>query len=237
MKSVKKEKKITIKFFLNQLIEPVTGEKGQPYYPLYIQVTHNRKNMQLKSKYGLYYRDLTEVEPGLLKFEERILRDIIAYETGQKSAEDDYDLKGLKRKYDVYSTSVWLALENYLKPKLRSAILKTNHELIAVLQFEQPQATVARLYKAAHLLFKDFDSYLPAKLKEELAAYNHYMPLDPQPVFTYTFPTVMDWVDGSYKMELEKKIKAAYKNKPEVIKKIILLVEQAVTEKLKQLGD
>ncbi len=236
MKTVQKEKKVTVKFFLNQLIEPVTGEKGEAYYPLYIQVTYNRKNMQLKSMYGEYYEDLNEVKPGLLEFEERILRNIIAYETGQKLAGDDYDLKGLKRKYEVYATSVSSALENYLKPKLRLAILKTNHELTSVLHFNQLNATVARLYKAAQLLFKDFDSQLTSKLKEELIAYGHYQVVDPQPIFTYTFPTVMDWVDGSYKMELEKKMKITYKNKPEVIKKVMQLVDQAVTEKLKQLG-
>ena len=63
MKVVKKEKKITVKFFLNRKVEPATGDKGEKYYPLYLMITYNRKNMQFRSKYGMFYSDLNEVEP------------------------------------------------------------------------------------------------------------------------------------------------------------------------------
>jgi hypothetical protein len=227
-----KEKKINVKFFLNTLVEPVTGEKGKEYYPLYIQVTYNRKNTQFKSKYGEYYEELKEVKSSLLTFEERVLRKIIRMEAGDLA---DYDLKGLKRKYDLYSTSIGEAIEYYLKPKLRLAILKTNNELVTVLDFSQIQATVGRLHKAANLLFKDFDKNLNVKLKEELTAYENYYRLYPLPFFDYDFPTLMDWKDNSYKTELEKKLKASFK-KPEIIKGILNLVDHAVIEKLKELG-
>lgn len=59
---MQKEKKITIKFYLNKLLEPVMDNEGGKNYPLYIQVTYNRRNMQFKSKYGMYYATLDEVE-------------------------------------------------------------------------------------------------------------------------------------------------------------------------------
>jgi hypothetical protein len=234
MKAVQKEKKITIKFFLNRLLEPVTGEKGGEYFPLYIQVTYNRKNMQFKSKYGLYYQQLEEVAPALLSFEEQTLRKIIQYEAAQTV--NDYELKGLKHKYEIYSTSITEALENYLKPRLRIAILKTNDELINVLNFNQPQATVARLYKAAQLLFTGWEKFLTVKLKEELPAYEQYSKRFVEPYPSYNFPTLIDWVNGSYAKELETALKAHYKNKPEIIKSVKALIEAAVNEKLKQLG-
>ncbi|TDW97149.1 hypothetical protein [Dinghuibacter silviterrae] len=224
MAPIKKAKKVTIKFFLNQLLEPVTGDKGQAYYPLYIQVTFNRKNMTLKSKYAEYYQDLKEVKPELMAFEERILRKIISHEAGQ--GDNDYDLKGLKHKYEVYSTSIGEALENYLKPKLRSTILKTNDELTTVLDFQQTHATVGRLYKAAKLLFSGFEDTLPIRLKDDLTAYGNYHQLLQKPVFDFSFATVLDWVDGGYQDEQGKK---------EATKRVASLIDQAVKEQLKQL--
>ncbi len=97
-----KEKKITVKFFLNQALEPATGERGRKLYPLYLQITYNRKNMQFKSRYGLFYKNLKEVSAELMTFEVKLLTKIIRYEaTG-----NGYELKGLKRKYDLYSNSV-----------------------------------------------------------------------------------------------------------------------------------
>jgi hypothetical protein len=232
METLKKEKKITVKFFLNQLVEPAMGEKKEKHYPLYIQVTYNRKNMQFKSKYSLYYKDLDTVKPGLMEFEEKVIRKIITHEVGLTKGE--YDLKGLKRKYEVYSTSIMEVLEKHIKPKLRSAIFKTNDELTLVLDFNQPQATVARLYKAAQLLFQDFDTSLTVKLRDDLTAYENYHRLYKEPFFTYTFPTIIDWVDQSYQTELEKKLKLTYKSKPETVKKVMTLIDQAVAENLKR---
>jgi hypothetical protein len=127
-------------------------------------------------------------------------------------------------------------LENYLKPKLRIAILKTNDELTNVLNFNQPQATVARLYKAAQLLFTGWEKFITVKLKEELTAYEQYSKHFVESYPTYSFPTLIDWVNGSYVKELETALKAHYKNKPEIIKSVKALIEAAVNEKLKQLG-
>lgn len=232
MQSTKREKKITVKFFLNEAVEPVRGEGKKKYYPLYIQVTYNRKNMQFKSKYSEYYESLDEVKQSLLRFEERVIKSIVSYEAA--NVKEEYDLKGLKKKYEVYSTSILEALELYFKPKLRLAVLKTGSELSMVLNFTDVNVTVNLLYKAAQLLFKDFNSYLLDKVKEELNAYNHYQNLY-RPVLNYNFPTLIDWVDGSYKRELEKKLDDAFKNKPE-LKAINALIDHSVKEKLKELG-
>ena len=229
---VTKQKKITVKFFLNEAVEPVKGEGWKRYYPLYVQVTYNRKNMQFKAKYSEYYKDLEEVKQSLLDFEERAIKSIVSHEAAKTKGE--YDLKGLKKKYDVYSTSILEALEHYLKPKLRLAILKTGNELSKVLNFNDANVTVDLLHKAANLLFKDFDFSLPDKLKEELKAYGHYQK-PYTPVLSYDFPTLIDWLDGCHKDELEKKLSTTLKGKPEMIKSIKALIDHAVKEKLKEL--
>ena len=86
-------------------------------------MTFTRKNIQDRSHYGEYFRALNEVKPALLKFEEKIIRRIISYEAGVTKSE--YELKGLKRKYVVYSMSDLSGVEAYIKPNLRLAILKT----------------------------------------------------------------------------------------------------------------
>ncbi|MBN9382215.1 MAG: hypothetical protein J0H74_15710 [Chitinophagaceae bacterium] len=236
MDTLKKAKKITIKFFLNQVLEPATNQKGKKSYPLYIQVTYTRKNMQLRSRYSDYYYSLDEVKPYIMEFEERILRKIITHETDQ--AKGEYDLKGLRRKYDIYSFSIHEAVEVYLKARLHLAILKTKDELTTVLNFSTPQATVARLHEAARRLFKGFDRHLVgAGLISELTSHEQFLRLDKQPFLSYTFPTIIDWVDGSYQDEVATKLNAVYKNHPETTKQVLSLIGQAVAEKLKELEE
>lgn len=232
MKSTRKERKITVKFFLNQAVEPAIGERKEKFYPLYVQVTYSRKNMQFKSAYSEYYESLDEVKPSLLKFEERVIKSIIGYEA--EKVNGDYDLKGLKRKYDVYSVSILEAVEQYLKPKLRASVMRTGDELSLTLNFDSAHATVDRLHKASQLLFKNFDSYLTDKLKEELKAYDYYQKLY-RPILTFNFPTVIDWVDGSYKTLLRDKLSNVIKSKPELYSNIIALIDLSVKNKLKLL--
>lgn len=235
MSASKKEKKITVKFFLNHAVEAARGEKGQKLYPLYIQVTYNRKNMQFRSKYGLFYKNLKEVPSELMSFEEKVLTTLIRHEAKESVA--DYELKGLKRKYEVYSTSVYQTLEEHLKPRLRLAILKTGSELINVLNFYQSQVTVALLYEAATLLFPNFERSIPQKLKDDIDAYTLYRNLYPAPVLSFDFPTLIDWMEGGHKSEVAKLVGVSKKGNPLIGKKVTTLINQAVDERLKSLGD
>lgn len=231
MNSSSKEKKITVKFFLNQALEPASDDRGMKLYPLYFQVTYNRKNMQAKSRYGLFYRHLKEVPAELTAFEEKVLAKIIRYEAKEKG--EDYELKGLKRKYDLYSVSVYQALEAYLKPQLRRAVLKIGGELATVLDFTQARIPVSLLHKAATLLFPQFNSSLPQRLREDLQTYNIFQNLNKEPVLSYNFPTIIDWLDGSYKAELM--LLPALQNNPDGAKKVVKLIDDAVAEALKAL--
>lgn len=232
---MKKEKKITVRFYLNKQLEPVTGEKKKKYYPLYLYITYDRRNMQFRSKYGLYYDSLKEVEPGLMDFEENSIRKIIAYESSFTS--EPYELKGLRQRYDVYAVSIQQAVEDYIKPKLRLAILKTNDELTAVLDFNQPQATSGRLYAVAKKLFTRFEKSIPATLNELLDAYETISNISSNPPQNgYNFPTVIDWVAGDFPQELGAAL-TRLKMPPAKQQAATALIEQAVAEKLKLLKE
>ena len=220
-----KQKKVTVKFFLNKAVDPVLGEKREKHYPLYVQVTYNRKNLQFRSYYGEYYNALEEVKPALLRFEEKIIHRIISYEAGATKSE--YELKGLKRKYSVYSMSVLSAVEAYLKPKLRLSVLKTESELSHALNFTEERVTTGVLYKAARLLFPDLDKYVGTKFQEELIAFGRYAALYKGPILAFNFPTIIEWLDGSYKEALATQLE-----EPD---SIILLLNQAIKQSLKAL--
>lgn len=231
MSSAQKEKKITVKFFLNHALEPAKGEKGKKLYPLYLQVTYNRKNMQFKSRYSLFYKTLKEVPVELMTFEEKLITKIIRYEA--KGNEEGYELKGLKRKYDLYSLSIHQALESYLKPKLRVAVLKAGGELAQVLDFNQPRIPTRLLYEAAILLFPQFDSAMPQKLKDDLQTYQLFQNLINEPVLTYDFPAIIDWLEGSYKTALMSL--AAFNVNAYNTRSVMKLIDDAVKEALKAL--
>lgn len=230
---MKKGKKVTIRFYLNKQLEPVTGEKRKKYYPLYLYITYDRRNMQFRSKYGLYYSSPDEVEAGLMAFEKNTIRKIIGYESSSTST--PYELKGLRHRYEVYAQSIQQTVEDYIKPKLRVAILKTNDELVTVFDFNQPQATVGRLYKAAVRLFKDFEKGLPDSLSELLSSYGVLECIwGTSIVRGYDFPTLIDWVAGEYPPILEvglTRLKIPLTKQ----KAVPALIQQAVTEKIKLL--
>ncbi len=232
---MKKKKKITVRFYLNKQLEPVTGEKRKKYYPLYLYITYDRRNMQFRSKYGLYYDSLDEVEARLMAFEENTIRKIIGYETSLSSS--SYELKGLRLRYDVYAISIQQAVEDYIKPKLRLAILKTNDELTAVLDFNQLQATAGRLYAAAKKLFPGFDKSIPDTLAGLLDAYETLSNIFGNPLLNgYNFPTLIDWQNGEYTEHL-KSLLAKQKIPPAKQQAATALIRQAVAEKLKLLTE
>ena len=240
IKSTSNPKKITVRFFLQKKVHPEAtqhdGKKESPAYPLYLYVTYNRKNMQFRSNYGMFYMDMTDVEvmdKGLMGFEEKLIEKIIRYETSQLSAQDEYDMRGLKDKYEIYSTSIHMALEQYLKPKLRMSILKTNNELQHAMNLNTSyyHNTVLRLYKVAGLIFDNFFKVLDKTLHEEIEAYKKFDQVLPR-VSKYDFPTVIDWLDGSYKKELSLFLNKVFKSKPELISGVINLIDKAVGKKI-----
>ena len=241
LKNISKPKKITVRFFLQKKVHPdaSTTENGKetPAYPLYLYITYNRRNMQFKSNYGMFYTDMSDVEDadkGLMAFEEKLVTKVIRYETSLLPNEDKYDMKGLKDKYEIYATSIHSALEAYLKPKLRSAILKTNNELQHALNLDTKyyHNTVLRLYKVAGKGFDNFFQVIDKNLHEEIETYQKFSKILPS-ASRYDFPTVIDWLEGSYKKELNLFLMKVFKRKPELIAGIAKLIDRAVDGKIK----
>ncbi len=236
--SESRQKKITVNFFLNKNVQPdsiVDGKTGKEKdaYPLYISVTYNRKNMQFKSNYGLFYSDLKSVEAGLLELEENLINKIIRFE--HSSGDDDYEMKGLSKRYSIYANSLITILEAYLKPKIRLAILSANNELFHALDLnlQSGKNKVMLLHKAALLLFEDYERKMSAGLKTEIETYQIIYPLL-QSKGNYDFPTMIDWMDGKYKQVLREQLEKLGRER-ECTRDAEKLIDLAVVPFMKQL--
>lgn len=232
---MKSQKKITIKPFLNQnLIPECTDGKGKDYYPLYLQVTYDRKNTQLRSKYGMYYETLNDAGLAkLIAFETKVLTKIIEFETSQ--SEGEYDLKGLKNKYTIYSTSVHYAVDEYLRMKLQKANKRTNNELIFVLKYEGFKVDFNKLYEASKLILPNLAEKISAEFEEEIEAFTWMNKLHPMSNSEYSFATLIDWQDNSFKSKLEQSLNMEFKGNKKRVAATLKTLDNIVTERLKEL--
>ncbi len=230
-----KLKKITIKPFLNHNLSPeCTDGSGKEYYPLYIQVTYDRKNTQLRSKYGNYYLSLNDAGLAkLIAFETKVLTKIIEFETSQ--SEGDYDLKGLKNKYTTYSISVHYAVSEYLKVKLKAAIKRTNNELMHVLKFEGFKSGFDNLYKASQLLFPNLEEKITAEFKKQMEAFHLMNKLHPIGSGEYSFAALIDWKDNSFKSKFEASLNKELKQNKKQVSETLAIIDKIVAENLKSI--
>jgi hypothetical protein len=115
--------KITVKHYLNTKLKG-HEENGVTHYPLYVQITYNRKNTNFASEYNQRLSqniDLEELKTSIvagniLKEEARVITDIIHFESTLRG--DTFDLKDLKNKYEFYKKPLHSLLNNYLVPKV-----------------------------------------------------------------------------------------------------------------------
>lgn len=239
MKSINeqiKQKKISVRFFLNKNLQSdlIIGPNGkkQNGFPLYLYITYKRMNMKFKSKYGAFYNQLEDVElrdPGLLAFEEKLITKIIRFEDSFLHVTREYELKGIKERYDFFSVSLFSAIEKYLKPKLRIEILKMKSDFRQGLNLNRdtPHNTVLILYKMAEVLFENFQNEIDKNVKQEIETYYEFFSLI-RSQGKYNFPTIVDWMDGSFVDELHKLVKKKNGNDTKLISRIDNIINEAI---------
>lgn len=230
-----KTKKITVKPFLNKKLEPECSDStGKDMYPLYYQITYERKNTQIRSYYGFYYDDIKEVKE-LIEFETNMLYNIIRYEA-TKDETKLYDLKRLKNKYEVYSISIKVAIDDYLKKKLRLAVLKANSKYYKVLSFTGGKLDFKILYEVSEKLMKNLGDFISKEFKHEMDVYDLFTELSPVTKVRYDFPTLIDWKNGSFKDKFEISLNKKLKSKKEVMA-TINSIELIVNNRLRNIVD
>ncbi len=215
-----KLKKISVKPFLNMnLIPECSNSEGKDLYPLYLQITYNRKNTQIRSKYGMYYESLNNPAiRDIIFFECSLAEKLVRYEINNTKKE--YSLAGLGGRYEVYATSIRIVIGDYLKDKLQFELKKTNSPFYDILNFKNKRKYFEDFYNASLLLFKDFDKKTSTEFKYEVNIYQIYRDFEPISMGGYNFPTIIDWVYGNYKQQFEQKLVRVLKNNSQIDKTI-----------------
>jgi hypothetical protein len=226
-----KPKKITVKFFVNEMVQPLIDGKTKRY-PLYMLITYDRKNTMMRCHYGQYYKDLKEIDkinyPGLLAMEERIIKKTIEYELKQRR--NSFDLKGTYKKYEQYSVGIHVLVERYLKDYLWSVLSRLEpFEYAKALKFTDPDVTFDTLYKISKRIYKDLDNSLPRNFEQEIEVYRVFHKLYQGTFFQYSFPVVIEWIDSSAVDDYREKLKTFYSDDPSMVKKSVEFINRIVT--------
>ena len=113
-----KEKKVSVKFFLNKDVKPSLYDDVK-LYPVYVRVTYNRKNTKFKAAIDqatLWIREEFEDhylldEKNRKSFEEieQALIDIVGYEAERLG--DKFTLKGIGQRLEYYKISIYNCLQ------------------------------------------------------------------------------------------------------------------------------
>lgn len=232
---MKKPKKITIKFFINTHLAPISQHQ-RLVYPVYMQVTYNRKNTQIKTLYADFHADIEEFkkqQQAIYFFEERIMQKVVAYELARNEAY--FQLRGLGDKYEVYATSIHYVMSAYLKAKFKNYIAQLRpYKFIDLLHFDKQKIDFLTIYEACLRLFDNTEQLLDPLLKEEINLYRAYYQAYQQELAQgrYTFPVIIDWLDGTHVQELEAKCLPFLNNDLAQLKKMILLINKIVGTKI-----
>ncbi|MDX2197230.1 MAG: hypothetical protein NW207_12520 [Cytophagales bacterium] len=199
--------KITIKPYLNTTLQPKEVKGKYKYfdrkYPLYYQITFERKNTQIKSHYNMYFGDLQDVyneEPGLIEFESEILTHIICYEKVISSG--TFELSGIKLKYEKYLTPINNILEEYFKKKLVKAASQCYSEYRYVLRFDSFDVRFTTLFGACEKLFPEIKQLLGTQFGKEYADYRTYLAALDKDDEPYSYLSLIHWHMNDYKTQL-----------------------------------
>lgn len=106
-----KDKKLTIKFFLNKRLKPRIW-KNEVYYPLYVSIIYDKKNTSFKYKdlwrnLGLWFKEEKDIEKKdkeILEMYEFVVRSIINFELDLYG--DKFKLNRIGKKIFLYGVSL-----------------------------------------------------------------------------------------------------------------------------------
>lgn len=228
-KSVK-PKKTTVKFFLNKAVQPFVEHRIKRF-PLYMLVTYERKNTMIKCVHGSYYKDLAEIDqahyPGLLAFEENVISKTIALELAERA--ERFDLKGINKKYQCYSTGLHKLLFDTLKTRLWNILLRLEpFEYAKALNFNDDNITFNTLLVITRKIYPDFESVVPKSFEKDVEFVALFDKIYQGSYFNYTYPTIADWLDGSFSEPFEQAVKKSYAKQYALLKPGLRLIDDAV---------
>lgn len=222
---MKKPKKLTIKPYLNDNLSKVDGVDIQDTdvfkhdllfnynnvycsgFPLYFNVVYDRKNTKFKSKYGVYYETLDEIErvaPGLLSFEENIIKSV--FNVRFKRESDFIDFKGFSLSYDVLAQDMTKLLDQHMKNELRLCCERLEYTITGMFKFETVDYTFHNFLEVIKKIDPDFTKKADKVFYRKMNSFTYYLIvakrlIEKDSKRTKIFPLVY-WVNGAHKKEV-----------------------------------
>lgn len=174
---MKRDRKISVTFFLNKNVKPDSHThspllSGIDLYPLYLQVTYNRRNTQFRSFYHTNYSNLKDAFSGKeegehRKYEESLIIKVVEYEV--RNLGKDFTLRGISDRYLNYSDNIANPIDKYFRDIIYNALVKTGSEFFEILDpWKLQNVSYNVYYNAAIKLHSDLTKKLPSDFEEEL---------------------------------------------------------------------
>lgn len=222
-------KKITVKPFLNKNLAAQNSSFGEKLFPLYYQVTFNRKNTQFKSNFDLYLASIEETnstEKQQIQTEIDVITKIINTEKDSNSS--DYSLMGLKQKHEFYLMPVDKIIQKYLLNILQKAVNQCNSEYKYIFKFENNDSNVILLFKACKELIDNISKYLPDEYKFEIDVLKALIKHQRKGF------VIANWMDENIQNELKAEFTSHFEN-IKTAENAINFIENVVGEKMRYL--
>ncbi len=201
------QKKITIKTFLNKKLASKKNVLGEIDYPVYYQITYNRKNTQIKSAFNIYVDDLenaNSTQNSEIQIEIATIHKIIDLES--ENLGNSFSLQGLKNKHTFYLTTVEKIVQKFLMITLQKAINQANNEYQNILKIENNDANVVLLYKACKELMDNIGKFLPDDFKFEIDVLKALTKHQKRNLI------VADWMETSTQLQLKEDFITYFEN-------------------------
>ncbi len=201
------EKKITLNHFANiNLKERDSNAHGiKMLYPLYLDIIYRRQHIQIKSIIDTpVTKELDNLDPAskiLLSKEKELIQKIIRFEESELG--DNHRIAGLGKRLTNYRASIFVWVDDYLRVKLKKAILEYVPDDKHILNFDSRNIPFERVFDAAKALWPKLDSYINLDLfQQEISLWKQYFDLFPRKEYNkLKYPAFIDWLadDHNYK--------------------------------------
>jgi hypothetical protein len=223
--------KISVTYFLNKNVRPEPSHPMFPLserFPLYIQVTYNRRNTQFRSFYHGFYSSIEDAYFGKenrehREYEESLIKKVVEYEA--KHFGKEFKLKGLKDRYNNYSANIFSPIDKYFRDLIYNAVIKTDSEFKEILDpWKMQQISFHVYFNAASKLINDLDKKLPNDFKEEMKLGLYFLKwVDSQNAEV----RLIDWLDHSAIIAIEVDLRKGKQNEIQ-IKNLIDFVNRII---------
>jgi hypothetical protein len=236
---MKKEKKVSIRYFLNSKLG--IEVEGEEHNPLYLQVTFNRKNTQIKSAVNEYFFDMDSLKKKheeIIEFEKKQIELLVRYL--YERDQENFSFKGFAEKLsDLYVRSLYDRYRDSLIKELNQAILRSRSKYMRALTLTVDQKSLAHtLYELACLAIPNLKDQLSNNYKfeiefeeyflKEFKSSNRLQGYGIELIVKYNLPTILDWLQGNLKLKFTESLVEKYKVDLESAQKYVKLVQNRV---------